>query len=309
MAVSPGGATRYPRPMTSPARDESRPMPGVPAEEVNRPQRSVSSSLACIGCEYDLRGVSVDANCPECGSPVKHTLTVSFPLSQASPGFVARLYWGSVLVLGFWVIWLAKPLTMVGLWLFRPPSEIVELAISLAYTAAPWIYLAGWWLLSSHQSVTIDASPRGSRRRLVRAAVTCCFVLWVFRFTMGLTSVGNLSLSVTGPEFLTWLGTATYWLSALGEGVLFFASTLYIAQIGRRIPSKRVWKWSRHVIWFLPFFWGASQLAPVGPLAPEINTAISVALHMVACALGIVLFNLLRTDLQQFGKPAAGTAA
>lgn len=40
---------------------------------------TIPSDLACVGCEYNLRGLSSAGRCPECGLPVSDTLEVLEP--------------------------------------------------------------------------------------------------------------------------------------------------------------------------------------------------------------------------------------
>jgi uncharacterized repeat protein (TIGR04138 family) len=35
---------------------------------------TINCDLACIGCEYNLRGLATDGKCPECGRPIRETL-------------------------------------------------------------------------------------------------------------------------------------------------------------------------------------------------------------------------------------------
>ncbi|HEY7118648.1 MAG TPA: hypothetical protein VH475_18805 [Tepidisphaeraceae bacterium] len=35
---------------------------------------TIQSDLACINCEYNLRGLSTESRCPECGVPIAETL-------------------------------------------------------------------------------------------------------------------------------------------------------------------------------------------------------------------------------------------
>jgi len=44
--------------------------------------RQVRSSLRCVQCGYDLRGLSEGLNCPECGAPVEATTLA--PILEAS---------------------------------------------------------------------------------------------------------------------------------------------------------------------------------------------------------------------------------
>lgn len=44
------------------------------AGEASRLAIDLSGSMPCVSCQYDLRGLSITATCPECGTPVRATL-------------------------------------------------------------------------------------------------------------------------------------------------------------------------------------------------------------------------------------------
>lgn len=307
MAVSPGGATRYPRPMTSPASEENRPMPGAPnaaPDVADTPRQAVGYAFACIRCDYDLCGVSTDTACPECGTSVKHSLANTFPVKHASPEYIALLYWGSVLVLAAWAWDIFVHVVGIHWSLKGQPAEWFIWTYFNLGIAVPFVYLVGWWLLSWPQSTSLDHSSRGSRRRLVRLAVYFCLGVSAARFIMELPGVLPSALASTGAEPMYRFSTVTMWAGIAGNCVLFFVSTMHAGQLGRRIPSKRVVAWAGPVLWFVPFLRVAGQLALVGPFPGVVNNLFSIVLQIVACSLCLVMFYWLRADLQKIREAA-----
>lgn len=94
----------------------------------------------CSRCAYELHGLSRDSACPECGTPVEHSLQ-SDALIFASPTHLRRLRLGAELVtwcaftwflciftgiIDFWVMWVLQTLVAAGMcrgvWLLTEPD-------------------------------------------------------------------------------------------------------------------------------------------------------------------------------------------
>lgn len=302
MAVSPGGATRYPRPMTSPASEENRPMPGVPAEEVNRPQQSVSASLACIKCEYDLRGVSADANCPECGTPIGHTLAKTFPLNQASPRYIARLYWGSVLVLGSWA-WTVFNILVGAYWsVIGRPSEMFSLVHLHMGTIFDIVYFTGCWLLSTPQTAALDRSERGSGRRFLRFIVFICYGIALVRIAMQVPGVLEAAITSFDPAHLSAFSNAVQTAGLIAMAAIFFTYTTYLGKLASRIPDRRLVAWVGTVRWLVPLVYVVAHFVTVAPFPHGVRVAISLLFSLAGASFCVMLVNWLRADLQAFRK-------
>ena len=46
--------------------------------------RRLHSDLPCTGCRYNLRGLNVGGECPECGKPVSSTMTLAIASGRCS---------------------------------------------------------------------------------------------------------------------------------------------------------------------------------------------------------------------------------
>lgn len=114
--------------------DEQRTIP--------RDQRSsgetgeISIDLNCIGCGYNLRGLSADGRCPECGEPVETTLRRS-----ASPKQLAQLR-DAAQALGWFLVLITPVVTACAI--LRMGGLVATLACAGGLTVPlAWIGLLG----------------------------------------------------------------------------------------------------------------------------------------------------------------------
>ncbi|MHC5023866.1 MAG: hypothetical protein ACYTGG_08130 [Planctomycetota bacterium] len=70
------------------------------------------TTLACVDCGYDLRGLPEDGHCPECGTPIARSVGGD-RLEYANPAWLARLIAGQALV-----VWgTGLPATILIVWI------------------------------------------------------------------------------------------------------------------------------------------------------------------------------------------------
>jgi len=100
-----------------PFNDRAKRESGPPAGELVGSElvRDLHGDLPCGRCRYNLRGLTVRGNCPECGLPIRVTLLavvdpkakelqpIAFPLATAT-GLVTWAAAGVTAVLGIWVL-------------------------------------------------------------------------------------------------------------------------------------------------------------------------------------------------------------
>lgn len=108
-------------------------MSGAPTGELIA--RELRGDLLCARCRYNLRGLSVRATCPECGTPVKGTLlAVIDPKAKE----LRRIEWprlqaGGLLLWGF-----AGLAAALLIWLLRLEEIAAPLGIELPVEWARW---------------------------------------------------------------------------------------------------------------------------------------------------------------------------
>ncbi|HYE61994.1 MAG TPA: hypothetical protein VD997_08345 [Phycisphaerales bacterium] len=162
----------------------------------------LTGSLPCIRCRYDLKGLSILAQCPECGTPVRATLlAVVDPRASElqpirRPGLTAAglITWGVAALLaalGGWALWLIIILPSGDINRFLPALR----AIIMVATAASGIGALA--LIDPHPGIR----PRARRMAAAGAAfyVLLLIIVWLMLYKHAAT------LRLSGP--MSWTTT------------------------------------------------------------------------------------------------------
>lgn len=123
--------------------------------------RELGGSLPCARCRYDLKGLSVVAACPECGTPVRATLLSVVDPSASElrplhrPAWTARgmILWSVAALLCALALWAARILELSGLpaGLVLTPDGLSIIAIFLALLSG----VGGLALINPHDGLAL----------------------------------------------------------------------------------------------------------------------------------------------------------
>jgi len=132
--------------------------------------RALMGSLPCIGCGYELQGLSVRGTCPECGILVRATI-----LHRVDPHAEAFMPLPHARLLGWAIaIWaLAALVAALAAWLPRI-SDLFDTVFDadLPVTGSAWLLVALALTVSGVAGAVVAALSRGlSVRRSVLAAI------------------------------------------------------------------------------------------------------------------------------------------
>ncbi len=192
----------------------------------------IADDLFCIGCDYNLRSLQADGNCPECGRPVAASTEFLFEPRRG----VARAVRSCGAAFWMWAVgWTVAITTYTGMrW-----ESAVPLLLGLWVDAA-----AKWWMALAGRRLERDCDPRGAgglAERLdglwptaLSAAVAFgigCLCphgagLW---YSPGQRNLTEMLVAMVGPGLLI-LGT----LLAIGNALIFRSVSMDLAaRIGR----------------------------------------------------------------------------
>ena len=195
-------------------------------------QGRIDADALCSVCGYNLRSLSPQAACSECGTAVADSLRVQW-LSQAPRAWLRRVRWGVVMSIVSLTVWLTGS---VVFWIWigfqarwnTTPRLLLISGLSLVELIGAW-----WTTTPEHAR---PASTRSERlRRTVRAVVVASFALETgMRGWFHL--LGWWSIDLKDWVTLAVLNAASGLLGGLAAVTMW----LYLAQLAQRAPNRRL---------------------------------------------------------------------
>jgi hypothetical protein len=192
----------------------------------------IDEDTTCVRCGYNLRGLSVDGICPECGTAVGRSLQGDL-LRFAPPEWVEKLASGMNWILAGIVIGIFAAVLSVAAGMGRGrggPGDYILHLLGI-------VGVIGYWRVATPDPARIGTEPAISARSLVR------FVT-VFGYVVGFVQLGASRLN---PSLMFAALGATSLIGIVG----FFADFIYARQLALRIPNHRLAAHARIVMWGL----------------------------------------------------------
>lgn len=190
--------------------------PSAPLDEAGR----IAADFPCVRCGYDLRGLALGGDCPECGAPVGRSAAGDL-IAHADPVWADCVARGVRLILVSIVAWIAA---IAGGWLAaRRGPGLADYFFHFFAGSAAWILgLAGAWLATAPDPARAESEPRWSSRKAARTIMTAALLTGPLADLLVLTGLG--------PWALTGAGTI---LSGIGYIFLF----RYLGRLALRLPD------------------------------------------------------------------------
>jgi hypothetical protein len=157
----------------NPDTDDTSPEP-TPAEGEDQTPESASRiplprGISCCKCGYELNGLTRDARCPECATPIETSLK-SDALYFSPPEYLRRLRTGAEMTVWGAFAWLVIPLLW---WLLLSAlrsslprgsaADLLAIAFGFLLHISAWLVLSrGIWLLTTpdEQRAQVQRTPR-----------------------------------------------------------------------------------------------------------------------------------------------------
>ncbi|UCG15199.1 MAG: hypothetical protein JSV19_07865 [Phycisphaerales bacterium] len=199
-------------------------------------QMQISEDTPCVQCGYNLRGLTQDKSCPECGTPIARSV-LGDQLRYADPQWLERLRFGTSLKL--WNILIAIVIGAVaaiigGLGL---PQALVELLALVGAGLGLW---AAFLITTPEPRVLMREDPI-NLRKLVRACAVAS-VLGQFSSHAQRTAAADIRVVLT----------IVAGVLAVAGVVQMFGELVYYRRFAHRIPDARLQKSTTIVLWGLP---------------------------------------------------------
>lgn len=195
---------------------------------------AIAVNLLCVRCGYNLRGMTVNATCPECGTSVAKSDTPD-RLIYARPEFLHDMIGGLENLLASGPLAIALLAAAVALMTqIEPPEWIAALLAWSSLMPAVALHTRGWWRLTNQPLGQPEDEPARWARLVTRACASNAGLiafLWMPAMLLDDDLVGVLFL-------LMVCVVAVGALSALA----------YAHTLAGRAPSRTLLKWLRGLI-------------------------------------------------------------
>lgn len=231
------------------------------------PECGGSMAPACIGCGYDLAGLSRDRVCPECGTPVEKSYQPDL-LRNRSPGYLWQLKSGLAFVLNGLLCWVAilalSIVGAIGLQFLAPGiAQSLPIGVDFAFVLCSLLMLFGWWQITTPDPGRVTSGRDVRPRRIIRWSLAI----------QAVTAVADLlfkSLIGATPNLRTPDGQAMLAITLIASGawiVQFFAAMLYVRWLARRVPDSKLEADAKRFMWLGPVLFVVLYLClGIGPL-------------------------------------------
>jgi hypothetical protein len=181
----------------------------------------------CRKCQYNLRSLSVEGRCPECGTPVGLSIKGDL-LRYSVPSWLRTLRRGVVCIIAGTVVGVGA-FVVVGMLRYRGWPE------SLVWMASWVITYLGSWLLTMPDPGGLGEDQYGTSRKIIR------FTL-LFGVFSHLTSYAErfAAFLPNGYLVIQVINAAAMIASVVGQ----IAMLNYLRKIALRIPDERMARWA-----------------------------------------------------------------
>ncbi|MEE8458687.1 MAG: hypothetical protein V3S08_02375 [Phycisphaerales bacterium] len=211
-------------------------------------QGRIDEDLLCRACDYNLRGLSETADCPECSTPVARSARPDL-VRFSDPIWLTRLSRGMLLIIigilaGLVVGTLigvgAAILPMVGI-----PYGTVRAVSGTLSAAVSLVTVVGIWLATTPEPGRPEPDGHVTARRIAR----WCIMIQVVSAPMKLAGMGQGGFGALGSTrlftVLTIVGMTLGIVVVLGQ----IAGLIYLRRLALRIPARKLARSTKIVTW------------------------------------------------------------
>ena len=238
----------------------------------------IDQDLPCLKCGYNLRSLSDEGACPECGAGLEMSARLAW-LCQHDPRWLRRLVRATVWI-GVAMVCFALYLSLYLLiWTFRWPLPVeVGYFVRAAIISGAITGLLGFWVVTTPHRGTSTRERRGRR---------------IARWTMA-AGLGALLLGLALGQLRQPLGLLSLYFpsSTLCLGVAAWATLNYAAALAAKVPAPRLIKLVRFGAWGFALCFAAYAVSGLMGVAARLAAA-SMGMRTTTYRIAFVTFSLL----------------
>ena len=200
----------------------------VSSEDVPMPDETVH----CRRCGYDLRGLSADGRCPECGTPVRLALGSEL-LAFCDPQWIARVRTGAVAVLSG----LAGIVALTFAFLVLRFHGFLGALLAFAF---PSLVAIGTWMMTEADPGEAGGRQTAVERWTARLALAAALAWQAVVLVLSSSDAGSI-ISAAGRA----LDVPLSLLRAAGEWAMY----MYAGRLAMRVPDPLLARRARSLAW------------------------------------------------------------
>jgi hypothetical protein len=231
----------------------------------------LTDDRACVQCSYNLRGLPLNGNCPECGTPVETSLR-GILLQYASPDYLATIHQGLSLVLNG--IMLMIVLSVVGMVIgFASgagggPGTSATLIVAGLQLIPSVMMLLGYWKYTEPDPGFVGTELPTAARKVMRITVIIQAVTTAVSFLLQIAAPSLMSGGVNSSGAMAFgLLMMLVGLASLAAWtVQFFATMRYTRWVAVRVPDAQIIRRTQTYMWLLPLIAILGAIVIIGPL-------------------------------------------
>lgn len=255
----------------------------------------LDEDVACRKCDYNLRGLALDRNCPECETAIEQTInrsTLRFSdpiwLRQVRSGLTFMLLYIFSLILMNIFIMVAAFGFGIG---FSTRSIGLEVCITIYLVVLLAIQVIAYMRMTTLESTVHMEDVGISSRRLARLTLIASIIAASISLITDSNRIVMFFSGINEIQFLIQVSKWTGVLSSVFGFVGMFALFVYARSLALRCPDDRLAKRTRLVMWgyMIPAIsYSLSQYArQIISLYAIITIEMSRAITIVQYAIGI----------------------
>ena len=213
----------------------------------------LAEDVVCRSCGYNLRGLMLDGNCPECDTTIEYTLH-RFLLRFSDPAWLTRIRFGLTLL----IVAMLAGIVLGAVWLavFLFALDMIELSpvmvgtiVLLPTVALTIMSVVGYVYVTTAEPGSISSGTLWSARRVARLGLISSAVIGLVAVIIDQDTYTPFAMASSENGWIHSVMWGLSLLSTLAGIIGLFASFIYGRSLALRFPADRLAKITRLVMW------------------------------------------------------------